>query len=87
VTVPSAGNYHLTFRYAAGAGDAARLVYANDTYAINKQTFASTGSWDTWSEQTVSVYLPAGASTVSLIFNSSLGSANYMNLDYLSISP
>jgi hypothetical protein len=29
--------------------------------------------------------LPAGASTISLIYNSSLGSKNYLNLDWIDV--
>ncbi len=86
VTAPSAGSYDLTFRYAAGAGDASRLVYVNGANAIKNERFASTGSWDTYGTVTASVALTRGANTVSLIHNASLGSANYLNLDRLTVT-
>jgi predicted alpha-1,6-mannanase (GH76 family) len=87
VDVATAGTYQLTLRYAAGAGDATRLVYANGANVVANQKFASTGSWDTWATVTVSATLPAGASTVSVIYNSGDGSTQYLNLDALTIAP
>ncbi len=87
VTTPAAASYDLTFRYAAGAGDASRLLYVNGANAVANQALASTGSWDVYATVTVTVALPAGASTVSLIYNSSLGSSNYVNLDRLTVTP
>ena len=87
VPASSAGSYDLTFRYAAGAGDASRLVYVNGTNAVANQAFASTGTWDTYGTVAVTVQLAAGSNTVSLIFNGSLGSTNYLNLDRLTVEP
>jgi predicted alpha-1,6-mannanase (GH76 family) len=87
VNVATAGSYMLTLRYAAGAGNASRLVYVNGANAIANQSFASTGSWNTWSTVTVPVTLPAGASTISIIYNSSQGSSNYLNLDAITLAP
>jgi predicted alpha-1,6-mannanase (GH76 family) len=87
VRVATAGTYHLTLRYAAGAGDATRLVYINGANVVVNQKFASTGSWNTWGTVTVDAQLPAGASTVSVIYNSSDGSSQYLNLDWLAVAP
>jgi len=87
VDVPAAGSYDLTFRYAAGAGAASRRVYVNGANAVADQSFASTGAWTTYATQGVTVSLPAGASTVSLIYDSSLGSTGYVNLDRLTVKP
>jgi len=86
VNVEAAAAYDLTFRYAAGAGDATRLVYVNGENAVANQSIPSTGSWDTYATVTATVSLTAGANTVSLIYNSSLGSTNYVNLDRLSVT-
>jgi predicted alpha-1,6-mannanase (GH76 family) len=85
VTAPSAGSYDLTFRYAASKA-ASRLVHVNGTNVIANQKFASTGSWDTYATVTAKVPLVAGQNTVSLIYNSSLGSSNYVNLDRLTVT-
>jgi predicted alpha-1,6-mannanase (GH76 family) len=87
VSVPTAGAYTLKVRYAAGAGDAARLVYINGANAVATQKFASTTSWDTWATASIPIELPAGASTISIIYNSSLSSSNYLNLDYIDVDP
>jgi len=86
-TVAAAGTYQLTLRYAAGAGNASRLVFINGANAIANQPFPSTGSWNTWTTVTVPVTLPAGTSTISIIFNSGQGSANYLNLDWIAVAP
>jgi hypothetical protein len=85
VTVASAGTYHLTVRYAAGAGNAKRLIYINGANAIAAQSFPSTTDWDTWSTVGTNVTLPAGASTISIIYNGGLGSTNYLNLDWIDL--
>jgi predicted alpha-1,6-mannanase (GH76 family) len=87
VQVATAGSYHVTLRYAAGAGDAARYLYLNGASAVARQAFPATGSWDTWSSSTVTLTLPAGASTLSVIYNSSMGSSGYLNLDYVDVTP
>ena len=87
ITVPTAGTYHLAIRYAAGAGDAARLVYINGKTAVAAQRFPSTTTWNASATATISVALPAGASTISLIYNASLGSKSYLNLDWIDASP
>jgi predicted alpha-1,6-mannanase (GH76 family) len=86
VHVPSAGAYDLAFRYAAGAGDASRLVYVNGANAVDNQSFAGTSAWSAYATEVVTTPLPAGASTVSLIYNSSLGSTSYLNLDVLTVT-
>jgi hypothetical protein len=87
VDVPTAGTYHVTIRYAAGAGAATRLVYLNGATAVAAQALPSTGSWDTWSSTTLTLALPAGGSTLSVIYNGSMGSSGYVNLDYVDVAP
>jgi predicted alpha-1,6-mannanase (GH76 family) len=82
----SAGSRKLTFHYAAGAGDATRYLYANGQGVVDAVAFPSTGSWDSYATVTVDVTLPAGANTVSLIYDSSKNSSNYLNLDSLTLS-
>jgi hypothetical protein len=87
VNVATARMYKLTMRYAAGAGAAARLIYINGANAIAAQPFAATASWDAWSLSTATIMLPAGASTISVIYNAGLGSKNYLNLDWIELEP
>jgi predicted alpha-1,6-mannanase (GH76 family) len=78
-----AGKYLLTFRYAAGAGNATRSLVINGTNVYAAKTFASTGAWTSYSTLTVPATLLSGVNTVALSYNSSQGSANYSNLDNL----
>jgi hypothetical protein len=53
---------------------------------VNNLAFPGTGAWTSYSTVTVSnVQLIAGNNTISLIFNSSLGSTNYLNYDELTL--
>ncbi|EPX56895.1 Serine O-acetyltransferase [Cystobacter fuscus DSM 2262] len=82
----TAGTRTLTFRYAGGAGNASRLVFINGANAVANKSFPGTGSWNTYGTVSVTSNLPAGWSTVSLIYNSSQGSSNYLNLDSLTVN-
>lgn len=83
VSVSRAGPYSLTFRYAAAAGTATRYLHPN---LADNLAFPSTGSWSTWNTVTLpNVNLAAGSNTISLIYNSSKGSTNWLNLDELTI--
>jgi hypothetical protein len=83
INIDTAGQHTLTFRYAAGAGTATRLICINGADAFPDQSFPATGSWGNYGTVSVSYNLPAGANTISVIYNSSLGSSNYLNLDNL----
>jgi predicted alpha-1,6-mannanase (GH76 family) len=87
VDVASAGHYQMRMHYAAGAGAAARLIYINGANVVAAQPFASSGSWSAWSIATAAITLPAGKSTISVIYNTSLGSKNYLNLDWIELEP
>jgi predicted alpha-1,6-mannanase (GH76 family) len=81
------GLYTLTFRYAAGAGAASRYLYVNGASVAANLAFAGTASWSSYATVTVgNVPLHAGGNTVSLIYDSSKGSANYLNLDNLKVT-
>ncbi|MEY2427634.1 MAG: hypothetical protein QOJ40_519 [Verrucomicrobiota bacterium] len=77
------GVHTLAFRYAAGAGNASRLISINGINAFPNQSLSSTGTWDSYRTNTVTWNLAAGTNTISVIYKSSLGSANYLNLDNL----
>ncbi|WP_274365731.1 glycoside hydrolase family 76 protein [Paenibacillus thermotolerans] len=87
VIAPAAGAYTLTFRYSAAAGDASRYLYANGNGIVDNFVFSGTGSsWSNWSSVSVhNVMLNEGSNVVSLIFNSSKGSKNWLNYDYLAV--
>jgi predicted alpha-1,6-mannanase (GH76 family) len=85
VNFPTGGTHTLTFRYAAGAGNASRLIAINGVNAFANQSFPSTGAWSTYGTVSVSHSFPAGPNSISLVYNSSLGNGNYLNVDNLTI--
>lgn len=85
VSFPAAGTRTLAFRYAAGAGNASRLVKVNGATAFTNLSFPGTGAWSTYRTNTVTRYFPAGISTISVSYTSASGSANWLNLDHLTI--
>jgi predicted alpha-1,6-mannanase (GH76 family) len=87
VNCPQAGAYTLAFHYAAGAGSASRLISINGTNVFPNQPFANTGSWSSYNTLTLNANLLAGTNIISMAFKSSLGSANYLNLDNLVVTP
>ncbi|MEV4569970.1 glycoside hydrolase family 76 protein [Nonomuraea sp. NPDC049419] len=82
VNVASAGAHKLTFRYAAGAGDATRRVLVNGAQVAAGQPFPSTGGWGTWSTAVLDgVTLARGYNMIRLEMGS-----NFLNLDRLDLS-
>ena len=57
--------YTLGFRYAAGAGDASRLVYVNGQDLVANQAFSATATWDAYNTVDVPVTLPPRAQSRS----------------------
>ncbi|MCW5550577.1 MAG: carbohydrate-binding protein [Verrucomicrobiae bacterium] len=86
VNFPTPGGRTLTFRYAAGAGNASRVIAINGVNTFANQPFANTGSWSSYHTVSVSHYFPAGPNTIAVMFNSALGSANFLNLDNLVVT-
>ncbi len=86
INCAAAGQHSLLFRYAAGAGDAWRVVKVNGNVVSAAQRFPATSDWATYSTGSVALQLPAGPSTVSLIFDASRKSANWLNLDNLTVT-
>jgi hypothetical protein len=86
VNVSKSGPYTMYFRYAAGAGNASRYLYVNGAGVVNNLAFPGTGAWTSYATVTVSnVQLNAGNNTISLIFDSSRGSTNWLNYDELTL--
>ncbi|HWW02143.1 MAG TPA: glycoside hydrolase family 76 protein [Candidatus Acidoferrum sp.] len=87
VNIATGGVYALSLRYAAGAGNASRLISINGFNAFVNLSFANTGAWNSYSTNTVTANLPAGQNTITVAFNSTYGSANWLNLDNLTLIP
>ena len=85
VDCPGAGPYALALRYSAGAGNASRLLSINGGNAFVNLGFLNTGSWTVYSTNTVWWQMPAGVNSITLAYDSSHGSANWLNLDNLTL--
>jgi hypothetical protein len=73
--------------YAAGAGDASRYLYANGAGVTDNVSFPNTGSWSSYSSISLNaIPLHSGDNTVSIIYNSSKGSHNWLNLDEIAVT-
>jgi predicted alpha-1,6-mannanase (GH76 family) len=75
------GAHRLTFRYAAGAGDAKRVILINGRRAGASLFFPGTGSWDNYRTVSVRDRFPAGLNRIRVTYDGSQGSRNPLNLD------
>lgn len=81
VSVPEAGIYTVTCRYAAATDYVRTLsVYVNGVDVTQAQ-FPSTASWASWSTQTVSVALQSGTNTIAYRYDAD--DNGWVNLDYI----
>src|SRR5262249_18423754 len=79
VEVPTAGQYSLEWRYAAGAGAATRSVLVGGQVSVAAQSFAATADWSDWASVKSTVMLPQGKSLIELRFDASKASAGSLN--------
>lgn len=87
VVAASGGPHQLRFRYAGAAGDAVRRVLVDGVPVADALTFPGTGAWSSWSEVVLDgVHLGAGHNSVTVEYSSAAGSANYLNLDRMTVS-
>lgn len=80
---PVSGEYILTFRYAAAAGNANRSILLNGTVVNSALEFGGTSSWSTWNERSIAVAMTEGQNLIEIAMSAS--NANYLNLDCVSI--
>lgn len=80
---PVSGQYILTFRYAAAAGNATRSILLNGTVINSALAFGGTSSWSAWNERSIAIAMTEGRNSIEIVMTSD--NANYLNLDYLSI--
>lgn len=82
VTSASARTVSLQFRYSNGtATDRSADISVNGTTVSAGRSFPGTGSWDAWADNTLSVPLTAGTSTVRVTATTADGDANLDCLD------
>jgi hypothetical protein len=86
VTVPVAGQYTVTMRYAMGSagpsGNRTLSVYVNGVDEV-QALFTSTGAWDVWNDQTQTITLNAGSNTIKYQLDSD--DTGWVNLDYITV--
>lgn len=83
VTVPTAGNYSITARYANAQNNPSTVsIYVNGT-KIKQASFAKLANWDTWANQTDVLSLIAGVNTVTYKYDT--GDSGWINLDYIQV--
>lgn len=85
VSSSSARTAVVTIRYAAGAGDARRVLSANGTVRAADLLFTGTGAWGTYRTVSFNVPLNSGSNTVTLAYDPAKGSTNYLNLDRIEV--
>ncbi len=84
ITVPSAGDYRVDFRYAAES-DATRRVRLDGRVLADGLAFAATGSWSSYSVVSLELTMPSTATTLSIEFSDA--NSGYLNLDSVSLTP
>ncbi|WP_188114669.1 hypothetical protein [Paenibacillus sp. B2(2019)] len=88
VTVPSAGNYKVDFRYANGtATNATKNVYANGGFQFSAN-LPTTGSWDTatsWVNLTHAGTLALQAGTNTIRIQTDASNVSTSDFDYLEL--
>jgi hypothetical protein len=84
--MPTAGTFDAKLRYATGDA-ASRVLQVNGTAVQDNLALASTGNYDTYTSVSTTLTLPAGRSTISVIYDGSKGSQGYVNLDEISLTP
>ena len=87
VNVATAGRYNADFRYSAGNGVASRTLVVNGATVNANLQLAATPNWSSWADSASTVTLKAGPNTIMLVYLGNHGSHQYVNLDYLELSP
>ncbi|WP_162921654.1 glycoside hydrolase family 76 protein [Listeria costaricensis] len=84
VNVKETSDYTLSFRYSAANGEAIRSLEV-EGHEPQNLTFSGTSDWGDWQTREVTVPLSAGSNAITLDLDDTTGSANYLNLDQLTI--
>ena len=87
VSIPSAGTYTLSWRYASTSDRPANLK-VDGTTVVSNVAFTSTGAWDTWvTTGTTTISLSAGTRVIRLEATTSSGLGNIDNMTITGVSP
>ncbi len=79
------GAVQLFFHYATGAGNASREIFVNGIPVSTNLTFPNTGAWTNWSFVPINANLQEGLNSITVIYDASSGSTNFLNLDNVQI--
>ncbi len=79
------GAVQLIFHYAAAAGDASREVFVNGVPVNTNLAFPNTNAWTSWSFVSMNANLQQGSNSITVFYDSSSGSTNFLNLDNLQV--
>jgi Domain of unknown function (DUF5010)/DUF5010 C-terminal domain/Bacterial Ig-like domain (group 2)/Carbohydrate binding module (family 35)/Secretion system C-terminal sorting domain len=82
VSVPTAGNYELSFRYALPTGSRPLDLRVNGSLVVSSMPFPATGTWTTWLNVSSTQALNAGVNEIMLTSNG----ANGGNIDELVVT-
>ncbi|WP_146153666.1 PQQ-dependent sugar dehydrogenase [Adhaeribacter arboris] len=83
VSVPTAGTYNLSFRYALVGSSRHLRLQVNNANLASELEFPETGQWTSWSNKEINISLTAGSNTIRLTATGTSGP----NLDHLVVSP
>ncbi|GAA2332456.1 ricin-type beta-trefoil lectin domain protein [Dactylosporangium salmoneum] len=83
--VPSAGSYKLQVRYSNAKGATGTLSTRVNSTAGPALSLPQTANWNTWATTSVTVSVPAGTSTISLLQNAS--DTGQVNIDSIALTP
>lgn len=87
VDAESAGTHVVDLRYSAGGGAASRKVEVNGELVAANLSLGATTNWSTWSDATFTARLNIGTNTIRFSRDNASGNTNFVNVDYLTISP
>jgi predicted alpha-1,6-mannanase (GH76 family) len=85
VEVPAAGTFTAAWRYATG--DQAKRTVSVNGGAATSVGFPSTGSYDQYATTTETLTLKPGRNVITVKYDNAAGSAGYLNLDRLDLTP
>ncbi len=85
VELKNPGSVQLIFHYAAAAGNASREIFVNGVPINTNLAFPNTNAWTNWSFVSTNANLQEGSNSITVFYDSSSGSTNFLNLDNLQI--
>ena len=85
VSVPTAGMYRITSRYASALEYVRTMSLYVNNVDVTQAQFPTTGSWASWSTQSAIVPLRSGCNTLAYTYDADDNGS--LNLDYIDVKP